>query len=319
MGRTPQWLSVERKRGVTTYEFVVQDADKAFAAVRDVPTLLTTTAVSLNTSSGFNPLVAYASTGLIARSSTDRALQLTRVAGEEGAVGAQYTYRIALDPSGEKTVVGHFGIAEIVDEVDHKGFVFSKQDEARNLPSSGLCVNPTVLKAESTLRIDLNPSGARWRMKLSYDGVHPIDQSQVEGRMNYFGSGLIASIFCPCCLPCIACAGVEKMTTLNKGVEDQLWQLKEYCNTYGETPAAPPVTNGMNRQEQEDNVRAPRKAGGNPEEEGEVQVAVAVTPTEESGDVARVEALAKWHQLYKSGAITVEEFEREKDNILKNM
>ena len=319
-----QWTTFERTNGVSSFEFAVVDLERAFDALKDIPNLVFAGTAPVYTFPKLTytrgAYLAYASIGFIPRSKNYDPLIPELVSGNAGEVGARYRYHFAIheDSDGDDAVV-QTEIMEIVDEGDRKEIVLHNYNEFRRIPENKWGCKPFPLESETETRFLLYVEDGESKVKFSHNGAHPVRNVEVRGRCISYFETIAASLFCPCCIPCIADDVYMSNHTLHPFLSEQLWELKEYCNTYD------PESFGERYQRPErlfeTREKASNRAPVHSETTVEIPVAVPIVGPEASGvesSEKKTEQLRKWHSLFKSGAITAEEYEREKAKVLQS-
>lgn len=303
-------VDVRHKKGVTTYEFAVTNGDRAWDALTNISSLLSIGIMPQRPLPADYPLrrnlAVFNLTGFIWNSQGGVRKEI--IAGRNGEVGTKYRYTFPINRSASRiTISSTIEVVSIEEEANRKMIVLrSVNVPSGKIPAPRHCCCDYYLPMEQTeSKFELIKGGASWRVKMSHTGPNPRRRVQYEGFMDVCGCITCFACVCPCafllCWPCLICF---ELTEVNRPALDQIHRLKRYMDTYGNS-------------NQQGNVRVHTQAPGVQSMKYPVAIPVAhETEYEETNIAARIR---KFHDLYKSGAITLKEFEDEKARILSRV
>lgn len=313
MASIASWADYKRENGTSSFEFSVADVDLAFAAVRDVAGLVVACGGNLTTRlvTYQDTNLSYAAIGFPPRR-RDKPLEVQLQSGTAGEVGARYSYSFAYERGDELEAINANVLTEIVRIVDESGrkeVVLRNLTDLQQLPVS--CLPRGAFKPETVTTFEFTPKDRSWSVTFSHDGYDPVDAVDFEGCCGFSTRMSLTFCVCPFLLPCSPCLVWQERNELHRFVSVQLLSMRHYMNSYGTD------TDFQAEQHQRAPrvVRPPqaRVVEDKSVEKGGVELAVEVVESEEDA----AEKLEKWHKLYKSGAITYEEYEAFKTKLLQ--
>lgn len=349
-------IRIRRENGLNVFEFEVEDPEQAFTAVLDVPQFFSTGHVfetQPRSPEKWDSLVeAFLVTGFPCTSTTEE-LAPALISGRQGTVGATYRHMFPTDAQGDGCISVQTQVIEIVRQDDFMEVVFHHQSEGSCIRPIGCdCFESPEIpppKTETRVQIRLN-ANRTWTLKLIYNGMGVFNPRETQGTANYWGLMSMIGLFCPCTIPFLPCMIAADFTEAATAVKEQMARVRQYCNTYKPKLSAtkkkrakvqepkPLETKKLDEipVESESSSKNERKEKVEVETEMEI-LAESVKVVEEPKEAAapkkssgfglsedeltafREAEIDKWYQLYKTGAMSEEEFEAEKARIMSIM
>ena len=300
--RRKNWLRVTRKDGINVFEFVIEDPDRAFEAIRDTPGLFSVGISPEKPLSAYGArytrnLDVFLTAGFVWNDTGGVKSEL--VSGSPGEVGATYTYSFPLSESKKSSIMVTSEIASLYADGERKELILRSKNTSSPYPLPNMlcffCGAPEFPIEETETKFELyktNHWTGDWIFKLSHNGPSPTNHAEIEGCCNlccfFTGFGIV----CPCALPIIPCILYDEFCLLSKPVGDHMERLREYLNTYSreQYETASPQTQQM-----------------------DYAYAIPIEGEGVQGEIAQ--ELGELDRLYHSGAITLQEYESEEKKI----
>ena len=313
-----------REDGLNVFTFMVKDPTVALDALLDAQRLFSIGAISQAPiqsilGKGEQNFDIFILSGFPRTQRVGECVPLL-VQGNDGTIGATYTYSFYCGYQEKHKVKVHTELVEVINEEDVKRVVYRhvNESEMNIINSANCCDDVPYLPVEQTeSRFEIVPNELRWEMTFSFTGPSAVDPTERQGAVSFYCChGVLSLIFLPC-IPCFGCAVYDYYFHPSKELLSQIRRLQAYCNGEAGVPrgqrnervyAEARVVQTSGLMDSERDAKAGRL--------GRVQEAVPLTQSQESDENTRAKQLKGWYELYKSGAISKSEYDAEKAKLL---